>query len=101
MELTTGSEATHFSLASAWFKAAFYLWAGRSSFFINTCILALNQGSGTLELTVLGREQPATAENNVPCKGNLIKGPGLTRVCDQNFQDLRSMLTPSGRGEQI
>ena len=63
--------------------------------------LGLDQAPGTLELTALGREQPILAENTEPCKGILIKGPGLTRVCDQNFQDLRSMLTPSGRGEQI
>jgi hypothetical protein len=39
-------------------QGCFFLWAGRSSLFINTCNLALNQTPGTLELTALGREQP-------------------------------------------
>ena len=82
--------------------------------------MGLDQAPGTLELTALGREQPILAENSEPCKGILSKGPGLTRgnhfdqdllesacfsrlirVRDRIFQDLHSMLTPSGRGEPI
>ena len=42
--------------ASAWFKAAFYLWASASPFFSKCLFLGLDRGPGTLKFPILGRE---------------------------------------------
>ena len=58
-------------------KAAFYLWAGRGPFFINTAILGLDQAPGTLELTALGLPEPLFGLARFEPANTLVCGRGV------------------------